>query len=230
MHHVTVHDSVHGQPIKRSLLAAGLPCLSHPRLQSLLAKRLPHHLLPPDSIFPCHPDVYVKVKMPPVTRTQTRSLPKRSENASSTTEAPLTPPANAVFRRPHRRIKSAERHSQAKDKTTDLPSDSQRGHPHSPPRFTINLSLPPSERYAEVCHALRDEMRSLQSLFDEVVGGFLPWWLYMPSVVLNWAAWALLWRVCDAEEDAELDVSFPFLPYHSVPCGLARNVCERRLG
>jgi hypothetical protein len=51
-------------------------------------------------------------------------------------------------------------------------------------------------------------MRGLQSLFDEVVGEFLPSWLHVPSVVLNWVAWALLWRVCDDEEDAELDVSW----------------------
>jgi hypothetical protein len=182
-------------------------------------------------VFPCHPDVYVKVKMPPITRTQTRSLPKRSEIARSTAEAPPTPLANAVSRRPHRRIRSAKRHFQAEGKTTSCPSDSPGEHPQSPPRFRINLSLPPSERYAEVCHALRGEMRGLQSLFDEVVGGFLPLWLYMPSVVLNWAAWALLWRVCDAEEDAELDVSFPFLS--CVLCAVwswMNRGCERRLG
>jgi hypothetical protein len=61
-------------------------------------------------------------------------------------------------------------------------------------------------------------MRGLQSLFDEVVGWFLPFWLPVPGVLLNWIAWALLWRVCDAEEDAELDVRFlPSLHYLSIP-------------
>jgi hypothetical protein len=141
-----------------------------------------------------------KINMPPVTRTQTRSLPAKSED---TGPAAKTPPY-----RPLRHRKTATHPSNAKNTSTTDSTNSRGNHSQSPPRFTIDLSLPPSQRYAEVCHALGDEMRGLQSLFDEVVGEFLPSWLHVPSVVLNWVAWALLWRVCDDEEDAELDVSF----------------------
>jgi hypothetical protein len=157
-------------------------------------------------IFRRHPEVYVKVNMPPITRTQTKSLPNQSEPPIKYAPT-LTSPASAASRRRPHRTKGAKQQFQAEKKTANLPNDSPEVHPQSPPHFTINLSLPPSERYAEVCHALRDEMCGLQSLFDEVVGGFLPYWLHLPSIVLNWVAWALLWRVCDAEEDDELDVS-----------------------
>jgi hypothetical protein len=152
---------------------------------------------------------YGKTNMPPVTRTQIRSLP-RGGDGISTAQVPSNSPATVTPRHSHTKKfptqlpKLRARKSQPVDSTESL-----EGNPISPPRFTINLSLPPSQRYAEVCTALRDEMRGLQSLFDEVVGGFLPSWV--PSVVLNWVAWALLWRVCDGEEDAELDVSFDFI-------------------
>jgi hypothetical protein len=138
--------------------------------------------------------------MPPVTRTQTKSLPARKDDTSPIAKTPLS--------RPLRHRKTATHPSNAKNTSTTDSTNSRGNHSQSPPRFTIDLSLPPSERYAEVCHALGDEMRGLQSLFDEVVGGLLPSWIPVPSVLLNWAAWAFWWRVCDAEEDAELDVSF----------------------
>jgi hypothetical protein len=63
--------------------------------------------------------------------------------------------------------------------------------------------LPPDQRYVEVCAALREEMRGLQGLFDEVVGGFVPW---VPSGILRWVCWMLLWGLL-SEENAELKVS-----------------------
>jgi hypothetical protein len=148
--------------------------------------------------------------MPPLTRSQTKPLPSSSTNGdtSQTTE---TLSSRHLLR--HRR-NAARPHNNAKNTTTTASTDttdmdSPVNHPQSPPRFTIDLSLPPTERYADVCHALGDEMRGLQSIFDEVVGGFLPSWLYVPSAVLNRIAWAFLWRVYDTEEHAELDVSFP---------------------
>jgi hypothetical protein len=177
--------------------------------------------------------VYGKATMPPVTRAQTKSLPASSTNGDT---SPTTQ-TQSSHRLQHR--KAATRPHNAKNTTTTAstdPIDSAMGdNPQSPPRFTIDLSLPPSERYAEVCLALGDEMRVLQSIFDQVVGGFLPSWLHVPSVILNWVAWALLWRVCDADEDAELDVSFPpsssirlpslgSLMFNGVPCYV---VCSR---
>lgn len=138
--------------------------------------------------------------MPPITRNQTKSLPKAVQNTS--TETPPTSSSTAIPRSPHRKSRPTC-HSQPQTRTAEVIENL----PLSPPRFTIDLSLPPSRRYAEVCATLRDEMLGVQSLFDEVVGSFLPW---LPGVTLNWMAWALLWRVCDAEEDAELDVSYLF--------------------
>lgn len=69
------------------------------------------------------------------------------------------------------------------------------------PRFTIDLSLPPEKRYLEVCAAFRRDMRGLRGLFDEIMGDLLPW---LPSTVMRWVCWALLWRVYDEEENREL--------------------------
>jgi len=158
-------------------------------------------------------NLYDKVNMPPLTRSQTKPLPSSSTNGDT---SPTTETLSSRHLLRHRK-NAARPHINAKNTTTTASTDStdstMGNNSQLPPRFTIDLSLPPSERYAEVCHALGDEMRGLQSIFDEVVGGFLPSWLHVPSVVLNWIAWALLWRVCDAEEDAELDVSYSIFPH-----------------
>jgi len=148
------------------------------------------------------PSLAHNITMPPITRTQTNSLPRGGSGETPTSKPPpLSSPMTTTAIPRRRRLKFRSTHQSQPSRLTENP-------PLSPPRFTINLSLPPSQRYAEVCHALRDEMRGPQFLFDEVVGGFLPW---LPSVVLNWVAWALLWRVYDGEEDGELDVSMPIL-------------------
>jgi hypothetical protein len=146
--------------------------------------------------------------MSPVTRTQTGSMP-------------LAPKENDGFgssRPRHRRELSREplrRQHNQKD-TTDTPTtESQHSHldaeasssnnkPRELPRFTIDLSLPPEQRYVEVCAAFREEMRGLQGLFDEVVGGFVPW---VPSGVLRWVCWVVLRGVWGEEERGELRVS-----------------------
>ena len=163
-----------------------------------------HHSSPPTQTLNC------KITMPPVTRTQTRSLPTRDGDAS-----PVKSPSVS---RPLRHRKTATHRSNDMTTSTTASTDIPGNRPQSPPRFTIDLSLPPSERYSEVCHALGDEMRGLRSLFDEVVGGLLPSWLHVPTVLLNWVAWTFLWRVCDDEEDAEFDVRlFPSLHCPSAP-------------
>lgn len=124
--------------------------------------------------------------MPPVTRTQTGSLRHTQSTNDYTT---------SIQAQPRRRRKK-------RSITEVLDSNG----PLEIPRFTIDLSLPPEQRYLEVCHELQHEMRGLQALFDEVVGG-LSLFVWMPSALLGWVCWALLWRVDSREESRELKVS-----------------------
>jgi hypothetical protein len=61
--------------------------------------------------------------------------------------------------------------------------------------------LPAEQRYLEVCSALQAEIAGVPALFDEVVGGLLPWisipWLHF---LCHW----ILWGVHNPEENAEL--------------------------
>lgn len=75
--------------------------------------------------------------------------------------------------------------------------------PVAPRRFTINLSLPPEQRYLEVSAVFKGEMLNLRGLFDEVVGGMVK---FIPNVLLKWICWMLLRGVYDEEENAELKV------------------------
>lgn len=86
--------------------------------------------------------------------------------------------------------------------STSHGSRSQNITPDEPPRFTIDLSLPPEHRYLEVCAALRGRIIGLTSLFDEVVGGIVPW---MPVSWLHIICRLLLRGVYDREENAELE-------------------------
>ncbi|KLJ12471.1 hypothetical protein EMPG_12498 [Blastomyces silverae] len=70
-----------------------------------------------------------------------------------------------------------------------------------PPVYRIDLSLPPAQRYVEVAGAYRERMRSLTSLFDEVVESILP------TVNIRWvkhAARLLLRRLYTHEETEEI--------------------------
>lgn len=69
------------------------------------------------------------------------------------------------------------------------------------PCFTIDLSLPPERRYDEVCTELKDEMRNLRFLFDEVVGALVP---FLPTSGLRWICSFLLRRLWSNEETAEI--------------------------
>ena len=73
--------------------------------------------------------------------------------------------------------------------------------PDEPPRFTINLSLPPEQRYLAVCHAFQSEIAELVPLFDEVVGGMLS---CVPLKWLHLICKLGLRGVYDQEENAEL--------------------------
>ncbi|KAK5137799.1 hypothetical protein LTR08_007371 [Meristemomyces frigidus] len=70
-----------------------------------------------------------------------------------------------------------------------------------PPRFTIDLSLPPEERYLEVCAALHSEITGITSLFDEVVGGMVG---FLPLKWLHVVCRLLLRGLYSEEETAEL--------------------------
>ena len=81
-------------------------------------------------------------------------------------------------------------------------ASSRRGNkPDEPPCFTIDLSLPPEQRYLEVCSAFQSEMLNLTSLFDEVVEDMLR---FIPTKWLHFICKLFLRRVYDKEENAEL--------------------------
>jgi hypothetical protein len=70
-----------------------------------------------------------------------------------------------------------------------------------PPVYRIDLSLPPGERYVGLAEIYLDELRSLTSLFDDVVGAILP------GVSLVWVkrlARLFLRKVYTSEETEEL--------------------------
>ncbi|KAF2208538.1 hypothetical protein CERZMDRAFT_48918 [Cercospora zeae-maydis SCOH1-5] len=74
-------------------------------------------------------------------------------------------------------------------------------YPDTPPKFLIDLSLPPEQRYLEVCAAFREEVNGLISLFDEVVGGFL---YGVPLKWVHFVSRMLVRKVYEKEENREL--------------------------
>ena len=140
--------------------------------------------------------------MPPKTRAQTGFSP----NATSSSSQPhnnTTSQQRQRHKKPQTKFKHAQIYKSATQDASSLEEISEPNDPLELPHFTIDLSLPPEQRYAEVCAALHDEMRGLEALFDEVVGGAAPW---VPIVVLRWICWLLLSGVHSAEESAELRV------------------------
>ena len=87
------------------------------------------------------------------------------------------------------------------DDAASTTSSRRSNTPDEPPRFTIDLSLPPEQRYLEVCAAFKSEMLNLTSLFDEVVGDMVP---FLSTNWLHFLCRMLLRRVYDKEENAEL--------------------------
>lgn len=73
--------------------------------------------------------------------------------------------------------------------------------PDEPPRFVIDLSLPPEQRYLAVCAAFQSEIAELVPLFDEVVGGMLH---FIPLKWLHCLCKLFLRGLYDSEENAEL--------------------------
>ncbi|KAK3622044.1 hypothetical protein LTR56_022416 [Elasticomyces elasticus] len=88
----------------------------------------------------------------------------------------------------------------SKSKASKRPRHRDEG-PQEPPRFTVDLSLQPEQRYAEVSSALKSELVGLTGLFDEVMGDIIPW------LPLRWAhllCWLFLRGVHNKEEHAEI--------------------------
>lgn len=73
--------------------------------------------------------------------------------------------------------------------------------PDEPPRFVIDMSLPPEQRYNEVATAMKGNMRGLVHLFDDVMSGLI--W-FLPLFLLRLICKLLLRRVYNGEEMAEL--------------------------
>ncbi|KAF7194237.1 Acid ceramidase [Pseudocercospora fuligena] len=124
-----------------------------------------------------------------------------------TTRAQTTREAIATSAEPHHAIASEDqieesvqqRRSTASKKNSK--SSLRNRYPDTPPRFVINLSLPPEQRYLEVCAAFKQEISDLTPLFDEVVGGMLQ---AVPLTWLHRACRLLLRGVYDPEENKEL--------------------------
>ena len=72
---------------------------------------------------------------------------------------------------------------------------------YKPPHFTVDLSLPPSQRYVHIAPHFKDDIEDLSRLFDDIVKAFFPEFL---SGSLHLLARLALRRVCSAEENAEL--------------------------
>ena len=73
--------------------------------------------------------------------------------------------------------------------------------PREPPKYTIDLSLPPRRRYQHLVEDFKDEVTKLPSLFDEVVAGQFP--NVNPRPIKRLAK-LLLRGVYDREENEEL--------------------------
>ncbi|CAP96544.1 hypothetical protein E8E15_001120 [Penicillium rubens] len=70
-----------------------------------------------------------------------------------------------------------------------------------PPIFRINLSHPPEERYTALAHLYKDRMRSVTSIFDDVIHNLSP---KIPTKPIHWLARLFLRRLYTDEETAEI--------------------------
>ena len=70
-----------------------------------------------------------------------------------------------------------------------------------PPKYTIDLSLPPRQRYRTLAQDFKDDVKTLPFLFDEVVAGHFPQ-AYLESI--RKLAKVLLRGIHDKEENEEL--------------------------
>lgn len=136
--------------------------------------------------------------MPPTLRSA-----KLRADVADTNAPPLTPtsPPLTPAHLTHRRQQSSARGRLVRTQSEWLRPMPTSNEAEGIPCFTIDLSLPPEQRYNEVCAELQDEMRNLRFLFDEVVGMLVP---FVPTKGLRWICSFLLRRLWSDEETAEL--------------------------
>lgn len=102
------------------------------------------------------------------------------------------------------RLEEDFRQRQSTDLTTkESRSRLEQIYPDTPPKFAIDLSLAPEQRYLEVCAAFKEEIPDLVPLFDEVLGGMM----LTTKVPLKWLhrlCMLLLRGLHDSDETKEL--------------------------
>ena len=78
-----------------------------------------------------------------------------------------------------------------------------RGHGQKPPKFVVNLSLPPEKRYSHIVPSISPKFKdaSLTKIFDELIGELFP---SLVVKLIHFLTPILLRRVYDDEEMAEL--------------------------
>jgi hypothetical protein len=74
-------------------------------------------------------------------------------------------------------------------------------HPDDLPKYTIDLSLPPSERYVQLATNFRHLLSSATGLFDDVASASQP---RLPVSIVRFLARFMLRKFYSAEETAEL--------------------------
>ena len=79
------------------------------------------------------------------------------------------------------------------------PLDDEKVKSLQPPKYIIDLSLAPFQRYQEVAKDFKYRVQELPKLFDEIVTD-----LHLPLKWTKWIAKTSLRRVCDNEETEEL--------------------------
>ena len=82
----------------------------------------------------------------------------------------------------------------------DLSSDAS-GNGDEPPRYTVDLSLPPRKRYQQIAADFKPQIATLPALFDDVVKDLRA---RVSVEKLRWLARLLLRRVYSKEESEEL--------------------------
>ena len=96
------------------------------------------------------------------------------------------------------RSKNYPRHRTARELTSKRPILDD---PHSPPRYIIDLSLPPFERYVHLATDFKPLLDSVPSLFDDVVCNFAPG---ISISAVRFLARCLLRKIHSKEETEEL--------------------------
>jgi hypothetical protein len=105
---------------------------------------------------------------------------------------------------PKRTVPAAQEDSSAKgqeSKSTASSRSKSKEIPDTPPTYTIDLSLPPAERYVEVAKDFKDNIVELTQLFDEIV---LNSGTRIPLSTVKSVAKLFLRRVHSSEQTEEL--------------------------